>query len=416
MRAAWLALRSALLCALVGAALAVPRAGAQNLPLTALPFLEISPSPAVSAAGGAGVALAEPNPHGFLYNPAHLGLAARDARALSALYPGGFTDWLAHDELALGSIALAVGFDARVGGLPLAVGVGLGQTALRFGERVAVDERGAALGSYEPVDRYRALALGAATTGAVRVGVGATVRHVTSTDRVLVASDGVRTEDIWGLTFDLGLLAEADVARLLGRPRLPFGVPVQPALSVAVGYAQANLGGEVPYSGAAALPLPRTARLGWSALGGLDLTTAAGPLRLVEGAFAVQAEHSLVRAGDQPGEFRYEGFLGDLDPFRHGVLGEGNDVVTGRHGWRVAVAETVAYSRGGFDGWGFTDVRTQGLEVRLAGPLKAAALLTGSGRLGELASRFDLRLTHAVVFRGEAHESTFDGLTLVVRR
>src|SRR5690606_1343586 len=241
----------------------------------------------------------------------HLGLAARDARALSALYPGGFTDWLAHDELALGSIALAVGFDARVGGLPLAVGVGLGQTALRFGERVAVDERGAALGSYEPVDRYRALALGAATTGAVRVGVGATVRHVTSTDRVLVASDGVRTEDIWGLTFDLGLLAEADVARLLGRPRLPLGAPVQPAL-----------------------PLPRTARLGWSALGGLDLTTAAGPLRLVEGAFAVQAEHSLVRAGDQPGEFRYEGFLGDLDPFRHGVLGEGNDVVTGRHGWR----------------------------------------------------------------------------------
>src|SRR5690606_18613615 len=148
-------------------------------------------------------------------------------RALSALYPGGFTDWLAHDELALGSTALAVGFDARVAGLPLAVGVGLGQTALRFGERVAVDERGAALGSYEPVDRYRALALGAATTGAVPAAVGAPVPHVTSTARVLVASAGVRTEDIWGLPSDLGLLAEAAAARPPGRPRLPFGTPVQ---------------------------------------------------------------------------------------------------------------------------------------------------------------------------------------------
>jgi hypothetical protein len=278
---------------------------------------------------------------------------------------------------------------------------------------VAVDDAGATLGAYEPMDRYRALALGAATTGAARIGGGVAVRHITSTDRVLTKRDGVTTTNVWGFSLDLGLLAEADVARLLGQPHLG---PVRPALTVAVGYAQANLGGEVAYSGAPPVPLPRTARLGWSAHAGLDLPTAVGPVRLAEGAFSVQAEHSLVRRGDRPGAYRYAPFLGDLDPYPHGLAGSGNDVVTGRRGWRLSVAETLAYSRGGFDGWGFSDVRTHGLEVRLAGPLKVAALLTGSDRVAELARRFDLRYTHAVVFEGAQNESAFDGLTLAVRR
>src|SRR5690606_24681300 len=127
----------------------------------------------------------------------------------------------------------------RVAGVPLSVGIGLGETVLRFGERVAVNGRGEAQGAYRPMDRYRALALGVATTGAARVGLGATVRHVTSTDAILLRDDGVATTNVWGFTFDAGLLAEADVARLLGRPTLG---PLHPALTVAAGYAQVNLG------------------------------------------------------------------------------------------------------------------------------------------------------------------------------
>jgi hypothetical protein len=247
----------------------------------------------------------------------------------------------------------------------------------------------------------------------VRVGVGTAVRHVTSTDRVVVKGRGLETTDVWGFTFDLGLLAEADVARLAGRPRLG---PVEPVFTVSAGYAQTNVGGEVAYSGAPAMPLPRTARLGWSTRVGLDVPTPAGRLRLAEGTLTVQAEHSLVRRGNLPGRYAYRPLIGSLDLFENAFLGRGNAVVTGRHGWQLALAETVALSGGRFDGWGFTNVRTHGVEVQLAGPLKGAALLTGSSRLAELARRFDLRLTHAVVFSGEEHESTFDGLTLVVRR
>ncbi|NNF57898.1 MAG: hypothetical protein HKN04_06620 [Rhodothermaceae bacterium] len=387
------------------------QAGAQNLPLTALPFLEIPSSPMTSAIGGAGVALTEADAYGFLSNPAHLGLQARNTRAASALYPGGSTDWLQVGDLTLGSSALNVGFEAKVLGTPLTVGVGLAQTALRFGERAAINAQGESIGAYEPVDRFRALALGAATTGPVRLGLGATARHVVSTDRAVVEADGISTSNIWGITFDLGLLADADVTALLGHPTL--GV-LRPALSISAGYAQANIGGMVGYSGAPSQPLPRTARLGWSQTLGFDLPTAIGPFRLVEETSSVQAEHSLVRRTETG--YGYRPVLGDMNVFQHALLGRGNEVVTGRRGFRLELGETVAFSRGSFDGWGFEEVQTRGFELHLAGPLKAAALMTGSDRLAAVATRFDVRYTRSVYFAGELNESTFHGLSLTVTR
>ena len=385
---------------------------AQNLPLTALPFLEISASPSVNALGGAGVARPDADPYGFLLNPAQLGLAARDMRATSAFYPEGSTAWLAVGDLHLGSSALNVGFAVQAAGVPLTVGVGIGQTALRFGERTVVNAQGESVGGYEPVDRYRALGLGVATTGPVRLGLGTTVRHVVSTDRVTVDEQGVETSNVWGLTFDAGFMAEADVMALVGQPTMGG---LRPALSVSAGYSQANIGGMVAYSGSNSQPLPRVARLGWAGSAGLDLPTTAGPLRLFEAAVSVQAEHSLVRRADD-GSYRYEPVLGDLNVIQNAFLGRGNEVVTGRSGVQVMVGETVGFSRGRFDGWGFSEVATRGLEVRLAGPLKAAAALTGSASLVRLASQFDVRYTRSVYFAGDLNESTFNGVTLVVGR
>ncbi len=402
MRAAWL-------LAVVVVALSA-RSGAQNLP-TALPFLEIPPSPSLNAMGSPGVARTDADPYGFLANPARLGLAARDARAATALYPVGASDWFDAD-LSLASAALTAGFDLRPRGLPVSLGVGLGETALRFGELTVVSETGLAQASYEPVDRYRALALGAATTGSVRVGLGGTARHVTSTDRAEFVEGRAEVSSLYGFTFDLGLLAEADVAALLGRPRLGS---VRLALSLATGYAQTHIGGTVRYSGfTTRLALPRTATLGWSGTAGLDLPTAHGAWRLVEADVAVQAEHSLVREPEE-GRYHYARTLGDL-AVRDALFGRGSDAVTGRHGLRVTLAQTVALSRGGFDGWGFDDVRTRGFEFHLAGPLRAVSWATGDGRFAALTERFDLRFAHAVYFDGDLHESTFDGLTLVVRR
>ena len=386
---------------------------AQNLPITALPFLEIPASPAINALGGAGVALTSGDPHAFLYNPAQLGISARDNQAAGTLYPAGSTDWLSVGDLSVGSTALSAGVDLRSLGVPLVAGIGLAQTALQFSERVVVDDVGEAVASYQPRDRYRALSMGLATTGAARIGIGTTIRHVSSTDRASMDNEGVSVSNVRGITVDVGVLAEADVARLLGSATIGR---LQPSLSVAVGYAQSNIGGTVAYSGQfAASALPRTARLGWSASGGVGVPLTVTSLQIAEVDVSVQAEHLLVRENGVA-DYSYEPFLGELNVIDNGLLGRGSSTVTGRHGYRIAFLESFAVSRGGFDGWGFDDVKTRGMEFRLAGPLKLLGELTGNSRLSSFADRFDVRFTRSVYFSGMPNESTFNGISFVVKR
>lgn len=386
---------------------------AQNLPITALPFLDIPSSPAVNAMGGAGVALPSSDAHAFLYNPAQLGISGRDIKAAGTLYPGGSTDWLAIGDLTLGSTALSAGVDLRPKGVPVVAGVGLAQTALNFSDRLVVDDTGQAVASYQPRDRYRALSLGVATAGAARVGIGSTARFITSTDRAIVENERLSVSNLRGFTFDVGVLAEADFARMLGHPSIGG---IRPTLSVAAGYAQSNIGGTVAYSGQfAASALPRMARLGWSASGGLAMPLETTTLNFVEGDVSVQAEHLLVRENGVA-NYTYEPFLGDLDVIDNGLHGRGSATVTGRRGFRIAFIESLAISRGDFDGWGFTEVKTRGIEFRLAGPLKIVGEITGNAGIAALANHYDVRFTRSVYFQGEANESTFSGVSFVVKR
>ncbi len=405
MRTTWILLSLSLL---------IPfQVAAQNLPITALPFLEIPPSPSLNAMGSAGVALPSDDPHAFLYNPAQLGIAARDTRAAGTLYPGGATDWLAIGDLTVGSTALFAGVDLAPLGVPLVAGIGLGQTALNFSERIFVDDAGQTIASYQPRDRYHALSVGVATAGAARIGIGTTARYISSTDRARMENDELAVSSLRGFTFDAGVLAEADISRILGQPSIGS---VQPTFSVAAGYSQSSIGGTIAYTGQfSSSALPRTARLGWSASGGLTMPLETTSLQFVQADVSMQAEHLLVRENEDY-SFSYAALLGDINMIDNGLLGRGSDTVTGRHGYRVSFLETFALARGGFDGWGFQDVKTRGVEFHLAGPLKILGEVTGNARLADLASRYDVRFSHSVYFHGESNESTFNGISFVVKR
>ncbi|MDX1439308.1 MAG: hypothetical protein R3284_05345 [Rubricoccaceae bacterium] len=388
-------------------------ANAQNVPITALPFLEIPPSPGINALGGAGVALSTSDPHAFLYNPAQLGIAARETRAAGTLYPGGSIDWLAVGDLSVGSTALTAGVDFRDSGLPLAAGVGLAQTALHFGDRIFVNDEGEAVDSYEPLDRYYALSLGAATTGPLRLGIGSTVRHISTTDRVTFDGETASATTLSGFSFDVGALAQADITSLFGNPLLGTA---SPRVVASVGYSQSNIGGTISYSNqGTSSPMPRTARLGWSLSAGFDMPLDDQTLRFLQGDFSVQAEHLLVRE-ERRGSYTYEPFLGNLDIVRNGFLGRGDDTITARKGLRISLIETLSISRGQFDGWGFDDVETTGVEFHLAGPLKILASILEDNRIAAFAQTYDVRFTHTSYFSREANESSFNGLTFVVKR
>ena len=107
--------------------------------------------------------------------------------------------------------------------------------------------------------------------------------------------------------------------------------------------------------------------------------------------------------------------MGDVGPL-DALLGRGDAVVTGRRGVRLALLETVAFSRGWFGGGGFENAEARAVELRLAGPLRLAAALTGSDALAAAARRLDLRWTHAVTFVGTPYETAMTGFALVVRR
>jgi hypothetical protein len=271
--------------------------------------------------------------------------------------------------------------------------------------------------TYEPTDEYRAVSLGVSTRGALRAALGATVRQVSTTDRA-VLQDGLADVSRRGvLTTDVGLALSADVASVAGNPtvQVPIVGTVRPALEVTAGYAQAHIGGRMRYSGAEWQALPRTGRLGWGAVAGLDLAFGhAGAIRAVEFEFASQAETRLVREPSD-GVFTYAPALGDVDAV-DALIGRGDASVTGRRGLRLAALETVSFSWGTFGGGGFDNVRSHAVEIRLAGPLKALAALTDSPRLAGAARRLDLRWTRAVTFAGSSYETTMHGISVIVRR
>ncbi|MFN3596987.1 MAG: hypothetical protein ACK41D_06925 [Rubricoccaceae bacterium] len=373
--------------------------GAQAPVFTALPVLEIAPSPAQTARGGASTALAPRDPFAFLANPAHLGLAAHAPYATSSGLPG-MTDWL--NAFRYGSAALAGG--VRRG--PLALGAGVAQASLRSERRTLADGT-----PYAPEDRYWALGVGAGTTGAVRVAVGANARYIESTDAPRWDGEAFHVGTLRGASADVGVLAQADVAALAGHPA--FGT-LRPALEVSAGYAQTHVGGTVRYSGGHAQALPRTASLGWAVSTGLDLPLADAPaLRLVRFDATLQADRSLVFAhGD--GRTGYAPLTGGA-LLAKAALGQGDERTTGRRGLRVELAETIALSQGHLDGWGFSDVRTRGVEVSAAGVLKTAAAYSGHEALRRAAGHLDVRLTRATLFAGTPEASHLTGVAVTVR-
>ncbi|MEL7362450.1 MAG: hypothetical protein AAFN13_10280 [Bacteroidota bacterium] len=381
----------------VSAALAAGRATAQSVqdPVT-LTFLDIPTAPALNALGGTGVAEGFGDPHGFLYNPAHLGTL--DGEVALALYPGA-VDWLGLG-LDASSSAATGGLSLRGIGLPATLGLGVARTTLDFRPLPVTETT-----TFAPQDRYTALGLGLGFDLPVRVQLGANVRFVSSEEAAGSDADGaVLTREVTGTTLDLGARIDAPVLALLG---LAQQADFRPSFDLALGYTQAHISAE-----AGGRPLPRMARLGYAATFALDHRARPDAyLRFLDATVSVQAEHQLTRIQDD-GRVSYERFLGTLNVLENVVLGQGSATTTARRGLRLAFFETFALHYGSFDGFGYDARRTSGFEVRLGGALRVYALSTGNERLTALAERFDVRFSTAAYFAGTRSESQFSGLTL----
>ena len=378
--------------ALLALLIAVPAVQAQEqfVVFTALPILDV---PAVPEMGGATVGRLADDARSFLQNPAALALAPAGQAAVGT--PSAV--WFGESRVE----TAAASWTSRVG--RLAVGVGAAQGAMSGDARTLGDGT-----PFDPTDRFRALGASVATTGAVRVALGATARMVTSTDAPVYDGARYTVGRLRGMTADVGALATVDLARLAGRPRVGR---LAPALDVTAGYAQTHIGGTVRYSGFSGQPLPRTGALGWSARVGIDTPVAGRAFRLAEVEGAVGAERRLARPSDAG--LTYAPLTAGVR-IADALAGTGTDLTTGRRGVRVGLAETLSVAWGLFDGGGFRPVATRTVEVRAAGLLALAAAHTGS--LGRSLSRLDLRVGRTTVFAGSPDAASRTTFSLVVRR
>jgi len=366
---------------------------AQEPAFTALPVLEI---PSVPSLGGATVGRTTDDPRAAIQNPALLGLSASSTRQATAATPSA--QWFGEQNVGVGAASMGV----ELGRFD--VGVALSQGTQSADARLLSDGT-----SYDPTDRYRALSLGAATRGPVRIALGATSRYVTTTDAPRWTGERFEIGNLRGVTMDLGLAASADVAELAN---LPTVSGLQPALDVTAGYALSHMSGTVRYHGYDKQSLPRTATLGWSAVGGLDKTLGSTPLRVVELEVAAQADHSLVHE-DAAGT-SYDWVVGSLSA-ADVLLGTGDERTTGRRGLRLDLAETLSLSRGRFDGWGYTDAQTRTVEVSTSGLFKLLSASSTNGPLSDL-RQLDLRLGRTTIWAGTPEAATRTTLSLVLGR
>ncbi|MEM9997411.1 MAG: hypothetical protein AAF809_06885 [Bacteroidota bacterium] len=402
-------------------------------------LLPLPQSPEAVALGDAAVATPTADALGFLSNPALLGHPAAHGVRLSG---APSTDWLGFDSINLSSYALMAGLDGRRFGFPFHVGLGIARGTISFdvpptGESVPFDA--------DLEGSFTAVNVGIGYDGPVRTSLGFGVRWARQGSGLGVLNGeippslsdlepdelaAVETLELDGTTFDLGLLLEIPLARLVGWR--PAGEPAGFDLDVRLAYARMHGAEEASFSPELSGPpliaidrrVPRIVRLGWAATAGYDVAVGAGHIRAAALTLSIQADQDVTsqNVGDWFGTIRLaDALLGQGNEDREPCAGGGMDFglcavnsYAGRRGVQLALGETLTASFGRFEGDGLSEpgkgATAYGLGFSLGGLARLIGLLQDNPRVHRLGERFDLRVTRSVYFAND--EDDFDRGTL----
>jgi len=390
---------------------------------------EVPASARLSAMGYAGVALPSDDPHAFLLNPAHLGVAARHTALAVSGWPAA-QEWAGITEMDLHSAAVLGGADLARWGVPLYAGAAVARTSLAYPSPLSPWGPTSSTSRYS--ERYTALGLGVGTYGPVALSVGGTVRFG------WIGTDGgrgdvVAHEEVGPLTVvpvATGSFTTLDAGALLSAPLLDLAIRPEgryrPFLDGSVGYSRTGAGGsvEVPawYDAwsdqvfpARREPVERMGRFGFGWAGGFRGPLGAADIELFRLEVATQAERSALVPGDAVAgrHYRVRSVRDDLDLVGPALTGRSTGEVSGRMGLRVSAFEIVEVAWGRFEQTATGPDRSYGWTLRPLGLLRPF----GSPEAARFAARYDLAVSHSVYFAGdEGFPATpLTGATLTVR-
>jgi hypothetical protein len=387
---------------------------------SAIPFLQIPVSPSFSGMGATGTSLPTDDPYGFLLNPAQLGYTSQINNFSFIFYPSEI-NWLGGyiPGLALSGIALNVGYNFnKLIDFPLSIGIGFANPEFNYGEYIRTGEGDPIqISTFESKDYYYAFSLGVGIEYYVQLNAGITYKSITSILSGQPVGGGPGSGRAEVSAIDFGFLLNVPVIKLIDEKftlDLFENIPSKPYLNLSTGLAITNLGDEVYYiDQAQADPLPRSARLGYGISTGIDLKFTDTHLTIFDLAFTVDAWDILIERYDivRP---EYQSGLGDIDFGKHVIEIKGDNKVVSHAGLQISLLETVVIRNGHFNGRGFHDTKTNGVEIRSKGLIKAIYKFSDDPIIKFIADHFDVRYYDTNYFADFFLETKITGIALVI--
>jgi len=397
---------------------------------TAVPFLLITSSVEGNGMGGISAAIPTDNAMSVIANPGQLGLLSLKNFLAAGIYTEK-TMWLPQfhrSDLAYNTSAVNAGISLdKVVSLPFPVSLGVGYSRifLNLGEFIRTGPGGPEeldrIQSYEKSENF---SLGVGLDRVIKAGLGVNFKSIESKLGPLGTEPEAQQVVGRATAIDLGIMVQFPATEIISKSRskpLELVPKLSPLLDITMGYARSNVGDEIKYLEASQLdPLPRNATLGLSLEAGLTSTALTHDWKVVSFTWARQAEDVLVKRYPN-GSFKYQGWLGEIEPFKNIFFGKSEGKVTVRRGWQLQVAEILVVRGGSFSGPGYLIAETNGYTIALNGLFKLLEAVSPSSVSGTwikfLSEHVDLQF-HSSNY-GESPSpisgTSFKGLNLVIR-
>ncbi len=377
---------------------------------TALPVLQLNPSPRLNGLGEIGVSLPNHDPYGFYYNPAQLGYMSQTENLSYQLDPSTshWMPYVFHGVYKNTSFNIGYNFEKLLNGLKLSAGFGYIHSKMDYG----LSGNPILNDSY---DGYNAYGFGVGLDYYIQISAGLTYKSIHSVLPSFSFNDSKSVEaDV--STMDYGLLMTIPVTKLI-EPDLHFNVlqsiPAMPYFNISMGYSQLNIGKEIYYiDPAQSDPLPRTARLGYTLSAGLDIKLNNSILRAFEYDFIAEADNILAQVDLTNNTVNYQGLTGDIVFGKNLIELKGDDNVTVHKGNNFSFFETIDFMIGRFDGQGFRQEKSYGFGVRIKGIFTLLKAYTSDRVFNYIADHFDVQYYSSTLFPEDVRETKLSGLNV----
>lgn len=339
--------------------------------MTALPFLEISPSPTNTAMAGAFVALETDDPFAAYYNPAQLGFSNND-NVLSVSFNPTRSEYLFPK---MGFYNQALSYRTKLKGTNYTYGFSLINVFFDLGKQVATDEQNNVIGEYESYDW--------ATSASASFGYqskfwnwsfGYSLKRIGSRfysgdfiggNYMVSASTAIVWAHDFGVQTKVSLLSFMNPSQKLNS--------FEPFVDLSLGYAFKNVGDQIKYTNTdQSDPLPRMAVLGYALSLGFKGEFRNQAITFLKVDLATEARDILVKKkgfmnadSTYTNNITYQYGLGDIKFVDHFLKGGNSSITANYRGLKISVLDFVSISLGNFKEPGEVDANTSGYSIQI---------------------------------------------------